>query len=99
MQVTLKNDKGMTKKAKVGFSWTTLFFGFFTPLFRNDRLWTDIMFLLAMFTFGLSWLIFPFIYNRIYIKKLLKKGFYPADDESKDILVAKKMLAQPEPAN
>jgi len=57
------------------------------------------MFLLAMFTFGLSWLIFPFIYNRIYIKKLLKKGFYPADDESKDILVAKKMLAQPEPAN
>ena len=42
---------------------------------------------------------FPFIYNRIYIKKLLKKGFYPADDESKDILVAKKMLAQPEPPN
>lgn len=92
MNIMLKHDKGMTKKTKVGFSWTTLFFGFFTALFRNDRKWAIIMFLLAMFSFGLSWLVFPFIYNKIYIKRLLKKGYYPADDETKSILTTKKIL-------
>lgn len=73
---------------KLGFSWTTLFFGGFVPLFRGDILWTIIMFL-----FGVSGLITPFgsgtfivhlifgwLYNRIYLNSRLKNGFAPATE-------------------
>lgn len=37
MFVNLLNQQtGKTKKAKVGFSWTTFFFGFFPAVFRED---------------------------------------------------------------
>lgn len=36
MKVRLRNDVGMIKECKVGFSWTNFFFGFFCPLFRGD---------------------------------------------------------------
>ncbi len=29
MKIFLKNSAGVTKNVKVGFSWTTFFFGFF----------------------------------------------------------------------
>ncbi len=63
MKVFLKNNVGVVKECKVGFSWTTLFFGLFVPLLRGDFKWSAIMFILACLTFGLSWLVMPFIYN------------------------------------
>lgn len=84
---------GVVKECKVGFSWTTFFFGLFVPLLRGDFKWSAIMLLLAMFTFGISWLVMPFIYNKKYITSLLEKGYSPASDADRDILVNKGILA------
>ena len=66
---------GQIREAPVGFSWTNLFFGAFVPLFRGDWKWAIIQYLLVLPTFGLSCLIFPFIYNSLYTKDLIKNGF------------------------
>lgn len=63
------------KKAPVGFSWTTFFFGFFPALFRSDWKWAAIQFLAAIFTWGLSSIVFCFIYNSLHIKDLVNSGF------------------------
>ena len=68
-------NTGQIKEAPVGFSWTVAFFGFFPPLFRSDWKWGIIMFLLALPTWGLSGLVFMFIYNKLYIKDLIGSGF------------------------
>ena len=73
--ITLKNDNGVTKTVKVGFSWTMLFFGIFVPLVRGDWKWGLISIVLAPITFGISWLVFPFIYNKLYINDLKDKGY------------------------
>lgn len=89
MKVRLSNDAGVLKEAKVGFSWTTFFFGFFPALFRGDWKWALIMLVAASFTFGVSSLVFCFIYNKLYIKDLLEKGYRPADDVSASTLQSK----------
>lgn len=61
--------------APTGFSWTTLFFGFFVPLFRGDILWALLMVGAAFISAGISVIIFPFFYNKMYIDSLLKKGY------------------------
>ncbi len=66
---------GEMRNAPVGFSWTTMFFGFFPPLFRSDWKWAIIMFLLFAVTFGVSSFVFPFFYNRLYIRDLINRGF------------------------
>ena len=73
--IILKSKEGVTKEAPVGFSWTTFFFGFFPALIRGDWVWALIMVAAGMVTFGISGFVFCFIYNRIYIQGLLKKGF------------------------
>ena len=81
--ITLKNDAGITKTVKAGFSWTVFFFGFFVPLFRGDWKWAGIMaissIIVAMFTYGLgAWvllLIFAVKYNEWYINDLKEKGY------------------------
>lgn len=74
------------KEAPIGFSWTTLFFGIFVPLLRGDIKWFIISLALAFFTFGISWLIFPFLYNKQYVKDLVSKGYIPYDELSKSEL-------------
>ena len=71
----LKNDRGITKQVKKGFSWTALFFGIFVPLTRGDWKWFLLSIVADMVTFGLFWLVFPFIYNKIYLNGLLNKGY------------------------
>ncbi|MCK5604142.1 hypothetical protein KAR91_19800 [Candidatus Pacearchaeota archaeon] len=66
---------GKMREAPVGFSWTMLFFGFFPPLFRSDWKWAIITMLVSFVTFGLSWFLFPFFYNKIHAKELIKEGF------------------------
>lgn len=89
MTIKLKNNVGLLKTVPTGFSWTTLFFGGFVPLIRGDLKWFAIMLFLAFFSFGISWLIFPFVYNKVFIKGLLEKGFTTADEEANKYLAAK----------
>lgn len=94
MKVILEHPSGMRKIVKKGFSWTTFFFGLFVPLIRGDLKWATIMFLLlaldVVFTDGaysiVVGLIFSFIYNKIYIKSLLEKGYVPSTDRDKELI-------------
>lgn len=96
-EITLTNDyTNQYKVAPVGFSWTTLFFGFFPAMFRSDWKWALIQFLLALITSGISCFVMPFIYNKIHIKELLKKGFIPIDENQCKYLVAKGIISEQE---
>lgn len=87
--IMFKNpNTGAIKEAPVGFSWTTLFFGFFPALFRGDWKWGVIQFIIAMITFGLSGLVFMFIYNKLYIKDLIGAGFKAESIASGDVRYA-----------
>ena len=89
MRINIRNQTGMVKQVKLGFSWTMLFFGIFVPLFRGDLKWTILSLILVVITSGFAWLILPFFYNRLYVKSLLESGWYPADEMSKNALLAK----------
>ncbi len=73
---------GEKKKARVGFSWTTFFFGFWVPLIRGDWKWAVILFLLGLLgfvTFGISSLILAIVfgikYNELHLSGLREKGY------------------------
>lgn len=72
---TLKNEHGVIKEVKKGFSWTTLLFGIFVPLTRGDLKWFLISIAADIVTFGLFWLVFPFFYNKVYLNDLLNEGY------------------------
>ncbi|CAM4119183.1 hypothetical protein [Lederbergia lenta] len=101
MRVKLRNDAGVVKDVKIGFSWTTFFFGFFPALFRGDLKWAAIMFVssvaIGLITFGFGgWIpgiIFSFIYNNIYIKDLLEKGYRPADEQAEAELKSRGIIS------
>ncbi|GMX66654.1 hypothetical protein Elgi_59260 [Paenibacillus elgii] len=75
MKINLRNQVGIVKERKVGFSWTTLFFGFFPVLFRGDWKWAIIQFVAAGCT--------------LHINDLLKNGYEPSDENSRTVLVSK----------
>ena len=66
---------GLIKEAPVGFSWTTLFFCFFLAVFRGDVKWAILMIIAAIFTLGISGLVFSFIYNKLYITAMIEGGY------------------------
>jgi hypothetical protein len=66
---------GGLKSAPVGFSWTTLFFGFFPALLRGHWVGALVILALSFITAGIAGLVFPFIYNKMYIKYLIGEGF------------------------
>ncbi|SDL27779.1 hypothetical protein [Paracoccus chinensis] len=73
---------GALKQAPVGFSWTTLFFGFFPALFRGHWTGALIIFLIGWITLGFAQLVFAFIYNKMYVKHLLSEGFKLSNSSS-----------------
>ena len=93
--VIFKNPTtGYIKEAPIGFSWTVLFFGFFPALFRGDWKWAVIMALLGFITFGLSYLVFMFIYNKLYAKDLINSGFKAQSIGTGDIGYASSKLGR-----
>lgn len=66
---------GALKTAPVGFSWTTLLFGFIPALLRGHWVWAVFIAVLAFSTFWFSSFVFSFIYNKFYIKYLIGEGY------------------------
>ncbi|MGZ0707491.1 hypothetical protein ACWPKO_04045 [Coraliomargarita sp. W4R53] len=67
-------NSGIIKKAPMGYSWTTLFFPTLPALFRGDFKGFFIQFMLDGFLI-IPIFIFPSIYNKQYIVRLLGQGF------------------------
>lgn len=94
MKILLKKN-GVLKEVETGFSWTTLFFGFFVPLFRNDIKWFFVMICVSLLTCGLiTTVTFPFFYNRVYLKSLLEEGWKSADESTKKFLIGNKFIIE-----
>ncbi|WP_445808990.1 hypothetical protein [Yoonia sp.] len=75
-KVFLKNPhNGRLREAPLGFSWTTLFFVFLPAIFRSHWVGAVIMILIGLVSLGASWFVFPFFYNRWYLKSLLQDGY------------------------
>ena len=96
-RIALKHkESGLVKDGFYGFSWTTLFFGFWPALFRGDYITfvggLVIIVILAVFTFGIgafiAMLVWAFIYNKYYTRKLLEKGYAFAGTEGENALAA-----------
>jgi len=105
MKVVLRHyQSGHEIVVKKGFSWTTLFFGVFVPLFRGDLKWffimlvTDILVAVLTFYIGLPviWIIFACIYNGRYIRDLGKKGYLEVGRHNKDRLPPGEYRIRPE---
>lgn len=62
---------GVTKEVKVGFSWTTLFFGWMALAIRGQT----VPALLGFLTLNLSSLYYMFSANRILARKLAEAGW------------------------
>lgn len=92
-EINLKKGN-LRKKGIVGFSWTTLFFGLFVPLFRGDWIWFLIMLIIGTVSCGIAFLILPFMYNKFYTSKLLEDGWEPADEFSYNVLLVRGMIAK-----
>ena len=101
MIVLKHKESGLMKECVTGFSWTSFFFGLIVPLVRGDLKWAAIMFFLdlviGVFTLGIGALIaniiFAFVYNKIFIRDLMTRGFIPADETSKNWCIANGLLA------
>lgn len=80
---------GECKEASIGFSWTTLFFGPLPMLFRGKLGWT-LGYCLMYLIFGeLFTIVFPFFYNKLYIRSLLNNRYLPLHKYECDYLVNK----------
>ena len=53
---------------------------------------------LGSFTLGIgAWIsgvVFAFVYNKIYIKELIEKGYSPANEEARTLLVNNQILSK-----
>jgi hypothetical protein len=96
MFITLKNElTGQTRESKIGFSWTTFFFGFIPAFTRGDMKNGFIQLFITFIIGPFAPLVYSFIYNKIYIKDLLQNGFRPNDQHSTNLLRAKGFYFEP----
>jgi len=80
MIVNMKNEAGLVRQVKVGFSWTAFFFGGLPFFFRGMPAYGALWILLAMFTCGISNLVLCFIINKQTAHYYLERGYKPSGD-------------------
>ena len=79
----LNPETGLIKTGFYGFSWTTFFFGAFPALFRSDFITFVGVFvvltIIAIATEGfgifLAMIVWAFMYNKYYTRRLIERGF------------------------
>ena len=77
---------GIAKSGYVGFSWTYLLFGWFVPVIRGELGIGSLHLVITFVSFGLSQLVFPFLYNRQYMNRMLTTGWaLDSNDPNYDI--------------
>ena len=74
---------GSIEEVWEGFSWPCLFLGFIWYIYKGMWGWGLIALIVAMSTFGISWLVFPFYSNAQHIQSLKKRG-YLSEQQWKD---------------
>ena len=95
MTVGMENSFGVRKDVKLGFSWTTFFFGFYVPFSRGDWKWTGIMIavIIAITMIGLGSAfafangVFSVIYNKFYAQDLLEQGYRGINEEAHQAVI------------
>ena len=88
-EVILKHNTLGEKKVNFMYSWISVPFGLFVPLFRGDIKWSFIYLLSAIFTGGIANIILAFYLNESYINNLINQGYKAADEESYQLLKSK----------
>jgi hypothetical protein len=63
------------KRAPLGFSWTTFFFGGIPALIRQDWVAGVLIIVANLLTWGIAGIVMSFLYNKIYAKSLFEKGY------------------------
>jgi hypothetical protein len=93
-KVRLKNKSGVVKTAKVGFSWTTFFFGGWVAMFRGQ--WGEVLkwFFLNPITLGFWGLVQCWTTNKKTVIGIIEKGYEPATDLDRDLLVRKNIIVR-----
>ena len=68
-------SSGIVKEGYVGYSWTYLVFGWFVPVVRGELGVGVLHLVITLVSFGISQLVFPFLYNRQYMVRMLTNGW------------------------
>ena len=83
----------LRKEIKFGFSWGAFFLGFIYPLIKGDYIVAGISFVVigmaSMIFFPLIFvlsMVFGFIYNKMYVRRLIKQGWHPFTEEDAQVL-------------
>jgi len=77
-KVTLSNTVLVTTVIR-GFSWPCLILGPIWFLSKMGFIWALIVLGAAIYTYGISWVVFPFFANKLYEKKMKKNGYIARD--------------------
>jgi hypothetical protein len=87
------------KKAPIGFSWTTFFFGGWVGLLRQDWLKGSIILVGGLCTYGIVGVVAAFFYNKLYIKGLFDQGYrvhaYPPNVNEETLRIYCEYVALP----
>ena len=92
-KVSMKNQAGVIKSVKLGFSWTTFFFGGWVAMFRGQ--WGEVLkwFFLNPITLFIWGFVQCWTANKKTVIFLTEKGYQPATDADRELLRRQQIIA------